>query len=99
MWIQEFIWLSLQSACSLVPSDSRKGRVILMSFLELTRVVTGGGKMENMFPCHLEGSESEVQVWAGHARPALNPSKPSTELHLSPYHEGLELKHSFGASI
>lgn len=35
-------------------------------------MVTGGGKMETLFPSDLEGSESEVQVWAGHTRLTLN---------------------------
>lgn len=59
------------SACSPIPPDSWKGRV-LMSLLELIRMVTGGGKMENLFPSNLEGSGSEVQVWAGHTRLILN---------------------------
>lgn len=59
--IQDFIWLYLQSDFSLVPPDSWKGRVVLMSHLELTGTVTGGSKMKTLFPSSLEGSESEVR--------------------------------------
>lgn len=45
--IQDFIGVYLQSAFSLVPPDSWKGRVVLMSPLELTGTVTGGSKNED----------------------------------------------------
>lgn len=61
-------------------------------------MVTGGSKMENLLPSNLGDSESKVQVKA-YTKPSGLTSKPSTELHPSSYHEGLELKHSFGASI